>query len=286
METIEIELDIAKNQIGIDFDSLEKETLEESTSLPKELIRPVNHDWIKDEVLFVVASVTKDEVCPNFSDTKICGKTPTEWVLMAGGHCQKVVVDDCNIMDNIRMIQTDKKIIAVFYNDTPLLDRKAFYRIMDHFSSRSINFLQLERGFIVKTAFLKNNPAFVSGSVGGYEDEALFVVNTAQDFAYVHQKLNNKILSYHIANGVVIFGSHTVFIDADCEIDSGVVIQPNNVVAGQSIISSGCVLESGNVVCNSIIAPNCTLQGAYIKNSKITQGKMIDGQQPIVNREI
>lgn len=286
METMELELDIAKNQIGIDFDALEKEVLEESSSLPNELIRPVNHDWINEEVLFVVVQTNNEEVCPNFALTKVCGKTLTEWVLMAGGHCQKVVINDDNVMETLRLIQTDKKIIAVFFNDTPLLDRKAFYRIMDHFSSRSINFLQLERGFIVKTDFLKNNPSFVSGSVGGYEDEALFVVDSGRALSFAFQKLNNKILSFHISNGVVVLGEHTVFIDADCEIDSGVVIYPNNVISGQSIISSGCVLESGNVVCNSIISPNCTLQGAFVKNSKISQGKTVDGATPIINCEI
>ena len=286
METMELELDIAKNQIGIDFDSLEKEPLEESSSLPNELIRPVNHDWINEEVLFVVVQTHNENICPNFADRKICGKTLTEWVLMAGGNCERVVIGDDNVMENLRMIQTDKKIIAVFFNDTPLLDRKSFYRIMDHFSSRSINFLQLERGFIVKTNFLRNNPSFVSGSVGGYEDEALFVVDSGRALSYVHQKLNNKILSYHIANGVVILGEHMVFIDADCEIDSGVIIYPNNVISGQSIISYGCVLESGNVIYNSIIAPDCTLQNAFVKNSKITQGKIVGGESPIINCEI
>ena len=286
METMELELDIAKNQIGIDFDSLEKEALEESSSLPSELIKPVNHDWINDEVLFVVVQANNENVCPNFAFTKVCGKTLTEWVLMAGGNCDRVVIADDNVMENLRLIQTNKKIIAVFYNDTPLLDRKAFYRIMDHFSSRSINFLQLERGFIVKTDFLRNNPAFVSGSVGGYEDEALFVVDSGRALSYVHQKLNSKILSYHIANGVVILGEHTVFVDADCEIDGGVVIYPNNVISGQSIIACGCVIESGNVICDSIISQDCVLQGAFIKNSKINQGKIIDGESSIVNCEV
>ena len=117
---------------------------------------------------------------------------------MAGGACDKIVIGNDAVMETLRMIETDKKTIAVFFNDTPLLDRKAFYRIMDYFSSRSINFLQLERGFIVKTNFLKNNPAFVSGSVGGYEDEALFIVDSARALSYVHQKLNNKILIIHI----------------------------------------------------------------------------------------
>ena len=49
METTEIDLEISKNQISIDFDSLEDE---ESSTLS--LISAKNLDWIKEEVLFVV----------------------------------------------------------------------------------------------------------------------------------------------------------------------------------------------------------------------------------------
>lgn len=287
MET-EIQFEIAKNQIGIDFDALEKqEEIEESTSLPNELIKPVNHEWIGSEVLFVVVRTNKEEVCPNFSSLKLGGKTMTEWVLMAGGNCDKCVVDDCeDVVSLIRTIETDKKVIAVFYSDAPLLDRAGFYRIMDYFSSRSINFLQLARGFIVKTEFLKNNPNFMSSATGGYEDESLLTIEDGKMLAYVYKFLNRKILNFHMANGVVILGENSVFIDADCEIDGGVVIYPNNVIEGQSIISCGSVLKSGNILRNSIVGENCLLEGAYIENSKITTGKQIEGRQTIINQEI
>ncbi|MBO5394755.1 MAG: hypothetical protein J6A28_02495 [Clostridia bacterium] len=288
METAEIQFEIAKNQIGIDFDALEKEEeIEESSILPNTLIKPVNHDWIANEVLFVVVRTNRKDVCPNFASLKLCGKTMTEWVLMAGGQCQSMVIEQCeDVMSKIRSIGTDKQIIAVFYSDAPLLDRAGFYRIMDYFSSRSINFLQLARGFIVKTNFLRNNPNFMSGSVGGYEDESLLVAEDGKTLNYIQKHLNKKILNYHIANGVVVFGENTVFIDADCEIDSGVVIYPNNVIEGQSIISSGCVLKSGNVINNSILSQNCIVEGAYIENSKLGQGTVVGANEKIVNQEV
>ena len=289
METTEIEFEIAKNQIAIDFDSLEKEEIqeEESLTLPKELIKPVNYDWINNEVLFVVARVNREEVCPNYSRLKLCGKTMTDWVLMAGGQCQKIVIDDCeDVLSKLRNVDTDKKIIAVFYSDTPLLNKQAFYNIMDYFSSKSINFLQLSRGIIVKTEFLKNNPSFMSGSIGGYEDESLEIADSAKTLYEMHKFLNKKILNYHISNGVVIFGKKTVFIDADVEIDGGVVIYPNNVIEGQSIVERGSVLGSGNIIKNSIISQNCQIEGAYIENSKIGQGKRVCSMTKVLNEEI
>ncbi|MBE7073673.1 MAG: hypothetical protein E7379_01075 [Clostridiales bacterium] len=284
---MDIEFEIAKNQIAIDFENLkDQDGQEESLVLQKSVIKPVNFDWIKNEVLFVVVKANRIEVCPGFSSLKLCGKTMTDWVLMASGGCQTMVVNDCeDIIDKIRTINTDKKIIALFYSDTPLLDKSGFYRIMDYFSSKSINFLQLARGIIVKTGFLKNNPSFMSSATGGYEDDCLFVVDSGQALSYAHKQLNQKVLNFHKANGVVIFGENSVFVDADCEIDSGVIIYPNNVISGQSIISSGCVLQSGNVVVDSILAENVEIQGCYIENSKICQGNVVKAGEKVINEE-
>ena len=139
METIELDLEIAENQIAIDFENLKDEDVqEESLVLPKSLIKPVNYDWIKNEVLFVVVKANRRDVCPSFSSLKLCGKTMTDWVLMASGGCQTMVINDCeDVVSKIRTIDTDKRIIALFYSDTPLLDKNGFYRIMDYFSSKS-----------------------------------------------------------------------------------------------------------------------------------------------------
>ena len=286
MEITELDLEIAENQIAIDFDGLEKAEEEKSVCLPQSLVKSVNFDWIKEEVLFVVVRANRKDVCSNFSSLKLCGKTMTEWVLMAGGQCEKKVLeDDQDILSKIRAITTDKKIIAVFYSDTPLLDKNAFYRIMDYFSSRSINFLQLSRGLIVKRDFLLNNPSFMSSATGGYEDESLLVADSGRTLSFMHKYLNKKIVNFHIENGVVILGENTVFIDADCEIESGVVIYPNNIIKGQSVISAGCVLESGNIITNSILFPNVKCASCCIENSKIGQGNVIKTGQTIINEE-
>jgi len=79
METMDIEFEIAKNQIAIDFENLkDQDGQEESLVLQKSVIKPVNFDWIKNEVLFVVVKANRIEVCPGFSSLKLCGKTMTD----------------------------------------------------------------------------------------------------------------------------------------------------------------------------------------------------------------
>lgn len=281
METGLIDLEIAENQIAIDFDSLNNVEEEESSLIPNSLIKAQNHDWIKDEVLFVVVKVEKHNL-------KLCGKEMTDWVLMAGSGCTQIVVDNCDdIVERVRNIETDKKYIAVFYSDTPLFDRASFYGIIDHFTSRSINFLQLSRGFVVKTSFLKNSPSFMQSANGGFEVKSLIRADNSKTLSLVQEILNDKILTFHISNGVVIFGANTVYIDADVEIDAGTIIHPNVVLKGETIVGASCEIESGCVVEDSIISNGCKVKAlSLIKRSKVGQGKVVDAGSKVVNEEI
>ncbi len=275
MEIKELDTEVLPNQISFDFEGLEEQ--EESLLFTETLIKPLNHDYIKDEVLFIAVKEKNDDIAKDFSNLKLCGKKMIDWVLLAGSSCQQMTMEDCeDIIAKVRTIETDKKYIAVFYSDTPLLDKSSFFKIMDYFTSKSINFLKLTRGFVVKTDFLKNNPNFISSSSGGTDVVKLLRCDSAENLVIANETLNERIINYHIKNGVSIFGRATVFIDADVEIDSGVIIYPNNIIQGESIISGGSVLESGNIIENSIILNDCVIKGAFIKDSKITNGRHID----------
>ena len=148
---------------------------------------------------------------------------------------------------------------------------------------KSMNFLQLSRGFIVKNEFLKNSPNFISSATGGNEVPSLLRCDSSSVLSYIYQVLNERIVDYHIRNGVSIFGKSTVFIDADVEIDSGVIIYPNNVLQGESVISAGTILESGNIIDNSVVLNDCQIKGTMIKNSKISAGSIIEFEGKILS---
>ena len=118
-----------------------------------------------------------------------------------------------------------------------------------------------------------------------YEDKNLLVVDNAKELNYVSNILYNKILNYHIKNGVIIFGQNNIYIDADVEIESGVIIYPNNILKGQSIIEKGVILESGNVIKDSIVSSGI-IKSSYIENSKITNASIIQPFSKIINEEL
>lgn len=280
---------VLENQIAFDFDSIETEEEEEEVSsiLPESLIKPINHDYIKDEVLFVVARVYNKNLVKDFPNLKLCGKSMLDWVLLAGNDCEQKVVDDGeNLLEKLKQIQTDKPYIALFYSDTPLVDKQTFYKIIDYFTSKGINFLQLSRGFIVKTEYLKTMNEFAQGSSNDIAGNNLYRVESSKDLVMVSNFLYDKIINFHIKNGVIIYGQSTVFIDADVEIEGGTVIYPNNIIEGQSLIGRGAILQSGNIIKNSILGDDCEVSNSYIENSKIRVGAKIPPLSKLINEEI
>lgn len=285
MEREDIDLLVSENQIKIDFDSLTSvNEEEESAIIPSALIKAVNYDWIKDEVLFVVVKAYHSFV-KDLPNVELCGKRLLDWVLNAGSGCETRIIEDCeDITSRVRNITTNKNIIAVFYSDTPLLDKGTFNKFCEYFSSHNMNFLRLSRGFIVKSEFLRNNFTLAQGA-SELDDKNLLVADSAKVLNLMSNSLYNRILNYHIKNGVIIYGQNTVFIDGDVEIEGGVIIYPNNVIKGQSIIGENAIIESGNVIKNSIISNDAVVRSSYIENSKISAGASIEPFSKIIGQE-
>ncbi len=286
LDLIEKEQEIAKNQIAFDFDNLPVEEdlpEEESSVLPEEALSPQNFEWVGEEVLFVAVKV-KGNLHNDF-EREICGRPMLDWVLMAGGQCEKKIVDDNdNIIDVLKNIKTDKQYIAVFYSDTPLVNVNLVYKIMDYFVRNRLNAMTLLRGYVFKTSFLQSIDSFILGCLDKFDEKAFLQVKENKDLVRAEKLLQNKILAYHEKNGVAFFDKSSVVIDADVEIESGVIIKNNNILKGNTYIGKNCVLQENNMVYNSIIGDESSLLSCRVIDSKITNGKEIVGVD-LIGRE-
>ena len=124
----------------------------------------------------------------------------------------------------------------------------------------------------------------MSSAVTDFDKEDFCVVDDEEKVSLAFDILNERILSFHKQNGVVVLGES--FIDADVEIEEGAVIYPNNVIKGQSYIGKNVVLESGNQIEDSIICDDCVLKMSYVQNSKIEQGKTVGPFAKVINQKM
>lgn len=276
------ELTICENQIGFDELLEMGQEEEKSTILPEGLIVPKSYDWVDEEVLFVVAKV--ENALGKAYSFDLCGKDVIDWVRIVGNGCAQAEIEGSDILSSLKKMQTDKKYIAVFYADTPLLEKSLFHEIMDYFCQKGMNALALPRGYVFKTEYLKVAES-LPATINDFDEMAFMAVDSAKNLAKISKHLYDKIRAYHVKNGVVMYGASTIFIDADVEIERGAIIYQNNIIRGQSYIGKDVVLEPNNIIIDSIIADNSCVCSSYIEKSKISVGKNIGPFEKVIGSE-
>lgn len=262
---LERETETLENQIGFDFldEKLEVEPLQKKEA--------VEWDASKTLVLILDGKTTN-------SNFYLCGKKMIDWVRLATSGCEQEVVpfeSDDDILSLAKPYAEKADYIAVFYSDTPLLQKATFLEIMNSFCANARNFMKLSRGYVFQSEFLKNSKMLLSANTEEFGENDFFVVDDAQKISLAFKVLNGRILSYHKENGVVLFGEDTIFIDADVEIEGGTVIYPNNTIKGQSYVGKGVILESGNYIIDSIVLDGAFVCQSYIENAKVGQEKTV-----------
>lgn len=212
-------------------------------------------------------------------DMPIFGKTIKEWVRSCSGgryRCTEVAyTNESNVTDLIRPYLSNDKYTVVLYADTPLIRFSSILAIVEDMEIRDQNVKKLKRGYVFNTNFIKTATSVYAPEQQTRFDDEFYAVVDSSTFMVVYNIIKQRILSYHLSNGVVILNDATTIIDAEVEIESGVIIHQNNVLLGGSFIKGGSVLYPNNVIKDSYVGNNCTLLGGYLENAKIQDGTTI-----------
>lgn len=276
MEILEEEKEVDENQISFDFLN------EPVVSTVKQI---ESFEWVSQETLVLIVK-SNGFVSADF---EICGKKVMDWVSLATSGCKQIFIDDPGddaILETAKAYVADYKYVAVFYSDTPLLQKQTFLEIMNHFSMHRMNVLKLLRGYVFRSEYLETARVMLSTTVEVFNEQDFLVLNSAEEISEAFKVLNGRILNYHKANDVIMFGESTIFIDADVEIESGVIIYPNNVIKGESYIGKGVVLESGNYIIDTIVCDDAFVCQSYLEKSKVESHKVIGPFEKLVNEKV
>lgn len=279
MEIMEdVDVKVNENQISFDF-------LNDFQPLTK----VENHEWVAKDTLVLLARA-KNGLSPNFD---LCGKKMIDWVALATSGCDQMFVDqpeEENLLETVKLAlersEKQYEFVALFFSDTPLMQKSTFLEVMDYFSKRRMNVMKLSRGFVFRADYLKNALMLLSGAITEFDNEDFLVVDNPQKASLAFKVLNRRILEYHKKNGVVIFGENTVFIDADVEIEAGTVVYPNNILKGETYVGHNAILESGNYVLDTIICDEAFVCQSYLEKSKIEKGKIVGPFARHINQKV
>lgn len=220
--------------------------------------------------------------CPNkpICEMDVFGKTLREWVKSAsGGRFRTTEIkytNESNITDLIRPYLSNDKYTVVLYADTPLIRFSSIISLIEDMDARDQNVKKLKRGYIFNTNFIKTATTIYAPELPTQFDDEFYAVVDANSYKVVYSIIKQRIMAYHISNGVIIMNENTITIDAEVEIESGVVIHQNNAIFGNSFIKSGTTLLPNNTIKDSYVGRDCLLKGGYLENAKVQDGTVIE----------
>ncbi len=244
----------------------EKINQEVSAVLPETIVSAKSFDWVDEECLAII-------VKQPISDLQICGKSQLDWVKLACGKMPKVILDNFNennILQELKPYATEKKYIIVLFGDTPLLQKNTVASALDYFSSRNLSAMKLPRGFVFSASYLLSADEIFAPVRKNIEPDQFLQVVRPEQISYAFDVISQRIKDYHKSNGVILLGENTIFIDADVEIETGVIVEPFNVIKGNSVIEEECYLKSGNIIVDTVVR-----KGTVVERKHLVEGKDI-----------
>lgn len=243
-----------------------------------------------DDVLVIILLNKNFNFDGNYTpyDIEMCGKKMWEWVsLVASDYKVKTTVctEESNILSLIKPYLENQKYTAVLYSDTPLLSGATFNDIITYAKSKETNVLTLSRGYVFNTEYIKNVDSLISNNITefGFRND-FFVVSDTKKLVEAQNIIKNRIIDFHLSNGIIIEDRNSTNISADVIIEKGTVIKANNNISGLTFIGKNCILEPNNIIVDSVISNNSKIICSYIKESRISENMIVGPFESVVDK--
>lgn len=219
---------------------------------------------------------------------QILGRTLADWVAFA---CNNINVKIIDFDGKTAILNVAKEHIDQSYDftillmsTTPLLTQDTIASIMEYCKIKDISLCKLPVGYVIKNdAFLNSKVDITVDSLYSQNLDEFMIVETKKQFTQAEDVLQDRINSFHIANGVEIKNIKTVYIEPEVDILKGVVIFGGNILKGQTTISHDVILKENNVIENSKIQENSCVSGSVISDSVISSNVYISSFCEIKN---
>ena len=204
-----------------------------------------------------------------FCNMDIMGKTSKSYVKESLSAYPTFETDEKNSLEETLsgFCENCDFIIALFA-DTPLVTNAIVLDSVEYATTKNLDFCHLPRGFIIKASALGKSFELMSEAnfLPAREFIRVFDFKTLCD---VRENMKNRIIDFHLKNGVNILDRQSVYIESDVIIEQNVTICAGNTIKGNSVVQKGTTLCENNLIENSVIGEGSSLVCCNIKNAKI-----------------
>lgn len=233
------------------------------------LLEDKKKDFSQSDV-FVIVVREKNE-------KEILGAKSSDWVIDAVKGYSSILVEKNNddIIECAKRYLTNSLFTIVLSGNLPLLTKAVIDRVIDYSLFKKVKACKFMGGGAFNSEYLRQAKNIFYDSVYLHDDDAFYLVENTKQLRYATDVLKNRILDYHMSNGVVFKNVQDVLIEKDVVVERGVVIDAGNSIKGNSIISEGAIIKTNNTISNSRIGKNVCVSNSNIEDSVIGDESII-----------
>jgi UDP-N-acetylglucosamine diphosphorylase/glucosamine-1-phosphate N-acetyltransferase len=202
-----------------------------------------------------------------------------DWVLMSvSGYPHKAVTLDEgeDYLTRIKpFVDPAYEYTVVLYTDTPLITKKTVEDALNLAYTSNRTVLKMTRGFIFKTDYLLSAAKIYTDTPFYFEEEDFVTAFNFKQVGLIADILKNRILNYHMENGVHFEDLNTAFIGCDVKLGRGVTIGPGNIIRGKTVIKDNVRIHTGCVIEDCVIDEGASIDSSRLFHSYIGKGTTV-----------
>ncbi len=207
------------------------------------------------------------------SVVEILGKSMLDWVKKSLGDAPVDVADydeKAELLSLVRPhVKFDCDYIVVLFSDTPLITAKTVRAAVDEAYNSGKTVLKMTRGYVFSCSYVMNAPRIYTNDTFYFDEEDFITAFNFKQVGLITDVLRNRILDYHMENGVYFEDLHGTFIGCDVVIERGVTIGHGNVIKGRTVIKSGARILGDNSIEDCIIDEGASIDSSHAVKSYI-----------------
>ena len=213
------------------------------------------------------------------ADVEILGKSMLSWVSLAFGNTEVSVAENDTEKEIVELVKPHVKdgydYIVVLYSDTPLITKTTIASAVEEASNSGRTVIKMTRGYVFNCAYVLGVDKIYTNDTFYFDEEDFITAFNFKQVGLITDVLRNRILDFHMENGVYFQDLAGSMIGCDVTIEQGVTVGFNNVIGGKTIIKKGAVIGNGNVLRDCVIDEDATVENSHIVRSYVGKGTKV-----------
>lgn len=203
----------------------------------------------------------------------VLGKSFLDWVALSLTDATDVSVADYNpdmeLPVLVRPYVRRSDYIVVLFSDTPLITAKTVAAAVDEAYNSNKTVLKMTRGYVFDCAYLMNAEKIYTENTFYFDEEDFITAFSYKQVGLITDILKNRILDYHMGQGVRFLDLAGTAIGCDVTLEPGVTIGYNNVIMGKTRVKKGATIGNGNVIEDCVIDEGALVENSHLRRAYI-----------------